>query len=74
MGTPREFDTVELLVPVSEPDGLTFPAGTHAAIVDLRPGADHALVEIVKDDGTAHGPFGVALVDLRIIEHARAAG
>ncbi|HWY89636.1 MAG TPA: hypothetical protein VNY31_03105 [Solirubrobacteraceae bacterium] len=74
MDTPREFDTVELLVPVSEPDGLTFPAGTRAAIVDLRPGADYALVEIVRDDGMAYGPFGVALVDLRVIEHAHAAG
>lgn len=70
MDTPGEFDTVELLVPVSEPDGLTFPLGTRAVIVDLGP--DYALVEIVEEDGMAYGPFGVALTDLRVVEHAHA--
>jgi hypothetical protein len=72
MVAPRELDTVELLVPVSEPDGHAFPAGSRAAIIDLPPGADYALVEIVNEDGMTYGPFGVALVDLRVIEHARA--
>lgn len=71
MDTPKEFDVVELLVPVGEPDGPTFPVGTRAAIVDLGP--DYALVEIVEKDGMAHGPFGVALADLRLVKHAHAA-
>ena len=67
----REFDTVVVLVPVCERNGATFPAGTRAAIVDLGP--DYALVEIVEQDGTVHGPYDVSLTDLRLIEHVRAA-
>jgi imidazole glycerol phosphate synthase subunit HisF len=66
-----EFDSVPVLVPVGERNGTTFPAGTRAAIVDLGPG--EALVEIVEQDGTAHGPYDLSLTDLRLIEHARAA-
>ncbi len=67
----REFDSIVVLVPLGEPDGVTFPAGTRAAIVDLGP--DYALVEIVEQDGTVHGPYDVSLTDLRLIEHTRAA-
>jgi hypothetical protein len=67
----REFDSVVILVPVGERNGTTFPPGTRAAIVDLGP--DYALVEVVEQDGTAHGPYDVSLTDLRLIEHARAA-
>lgn len=70
MGAFREHDVVELLIPVGEPDGHTFPAGTRAAIVDLCP--DYALVEVVLEDGTAYGPFDVSVADLRVIEHAPA--
>lgn len=61
---------MEVLVPVGIPDGPSFPAGTNATIVDL--GSDHALVEIVEEDGHVHGPYGVALSDLRLISHTRA--
>ncbi|MDQ6804182.1 MAG: hypothetical protein M3065_04290 [Actinomycetota bacterium] len=67
----HEFDCVVVLVPLGDPDDATFPAGTRAAIVDLGP--DYALVEIVEQDGTVHGPYGVGLTDLRLIEHAPAA-
>jgi hypothetical protein len=60
-----------VLARFGEPDGAMFPTGTCAAIVDL--GADYALVEIVEQEGIVHGPYDVALTDLRLIEHARAA-
>lgn len=71
MDALKEFDVIELLVPVGETDGPRFPAGTRAAIADLGP--DYALVEIVEKDGTTYGPFDVALADLRLVEHAHAA-
>lgn len=67
----REFDVVELLVPVRDLDGSVFPAGTRASIADLD--RDHAFVEVLSPDGTVYGPFDVALADLRLVEHARAA-
>lgn len=64
----REHDSVELLVSLDGADGPCWPAGTRAAIVDL--GSDHALVEVVEQDGRAYGPYAVALSDMRLIAHA----
>jgi len=64
----REFDSVEVLVPLGGPSGVEIPVGTRAAIVDL--GDDHAFVEVVEDDGRVHGPYDVSLSDLRLIAHA----
>jgi hypothetical protein len=64
----RELDSVEMLVAMDSSDGPCWPAGTRAAIVDL--GSDHALVEVVEQDGRAYGPYAVALSDMRLIAHA----
>jgi hypothetical protein len=62
----RDLDSVELVVPIDDPNDGHFPAGTGGAIVDL--GDTWALVEIVRDDGTTAGLVEVMLDDLRLVQ------
>jgi len=67
----RDLDSVELTRAIDDPHDGHFPAGTHGAIVDL--GDTWALVEIGREDGSSAGLIGVALSDLRLRQHTRAA-
>lgn len=68
----HEFDSVALAVDVVDDDGVRYRAGRSGAIVDLVDGADHAIVDLLDELGMTDALLGVALRDLRPVQHIAA--